>query len=210
MSKRCTKKELLVAGYVREIENHYKIRNIPTEIKDMIYLYQQFHDIWSEKYSHKDIIIDRKKGTFKVTSKYDITVYGSQVVSSGTSTWKIKILWTPQSELESWIGIIEDKSAEILAKYANDFAWDRFGYQLSCFNGLLYSGMEKVRSPSYGCEWKRQGDIMEMTLDLNEGTLKFKVNDRDFGVAFKNIKQSRYRLALSTYDAEEAEFMMFD
>ena len=40
--------------------------------------------------------------------------------------------------------------------------------------------------------WCKDGDVLEMTLDLDQATLSFKVNDEDFGAVFKNIKKRSY------------------
>ena len=46
---------------------------------------------------------------------------------------------------------------------------------------------------SYGCECN-ENDIIEMTLDCNQWTLSYKINDKDFGKAF-DVKPNKYRAA---------------
>merc|ERR1712039_294224 len=43
------------------------------------------------------------------------------------------------------------------------------------------------------------GDIVEMILDLEQRTLRYKVNDSDNGVAFENIEKTEYKAAIWMY-----------
>eukprot|EP01084_Bolivina_argentea_P149340 260887_1 len=50
----------------------------------------------------------------------------------------------------------------------------------------------------YGTKCKN-GDIVVMTLDLNSFSLRFAINDQDYGVAFANIEDTEYRAAIFMY-----------
>ena len=47
LSKKDNRQELLVAGYIRNVEKSYQM-NIPGDITDIIYLYQRIYDEWIE------------------------------------------------------------------------------------------------------------------------------------------------------------------
>ena len=74
-----------------------------------------------------------------------------------------------------------------LGRYTRSTLWDKCGYQLSGLHGDLYSDFSSFE---YGCVWKKQDDILEMRLDLNQQTLSFKRNGEDFGIGFENVKKS--------------------
>ena len=44
------------------------------------------------------------------------------------------------------------------------------------------------------------GDVIEIELDLNTFEIKYRVNDEDMGIAYKDIEDTQYRVALSTGD----------
>ena len=46
-------------------------------------------------------------------------------------------------------------------------------------------------------QFMKQGDKIEMILNMKEGTLRYIVNDKDYGIAFEDIdKTKKYRLAV--------------
>ena len=53
--KKNYRRELLVAGYVRDMKTIHKIKNVPSEINDIIYSYQRLLDVWNKKYSNKSV-----------------------------------------------------------------------------------------------------------------------------------------------------------
>ena len=91
-TKRNTKQKLLVWGYIREVEKVYEIANIPSEINDIIHLYQKICDKWSKKYSSKQIKIDEFESMIFAEQDDRSTVFGEAVVSEGIFTWRIQIM----------------------------------------------------------------------------------------------------------------------
>eukprot|EP01084_Bolivina_argentea_P109548 195826_1 len=207
---------LLVLGYIRSIGKEYKIKNFPKEVTDIIHEYEKLvHDKWSKKYSHKDIIINEESISSISWSACDEgTAYGSEVIDHGVFEWRIKIL-CPLSRIYQvysagpLIGIIEDNES-VLQRWQDDIEWNECsdGYQYEGIIGNFYTGNStatNIISHNSECIWFDQNDILTMTLNLDERTLSFKMNDKDWGVAFGNIEQKKYRLALSMYDCK-AEF----
>ena len=210
------KQELLLWGYMREVERIYKIRNIPHEINNIIYLYLKICDKWSRKYSSNYIKINECNTLINVEGNVTHTAFGEMVVSEGVFVWRIQILALVHdgSYLEApFIGIIEDDEGK-LEFYRDSDIWGYCGYQLCagdtgqlfCYMDYKQGTPKHIETEDYRCEWKEDGDILEMTLDLNKRTLSFKVNDKDFGVAYSNIKQTSYRLALSMEKFEGSQF----
>ena len=204
---------MLVWGYVRNVEKQYKDMNIPLEINDIIYLYQRIREEWDEKYSSKDIKIDETKSMITVTSNESPTVYGTHSVSEGIFVWKIRMIsWEPATwGSPPFVGITEDIDKH-LVEYKNVSGWTTKGYEMCGKTGGLYSPPEgnHYTTPSYKGRWDEQGDILEMTLNLNAATLSFKTNDTNYGIAFRDIKQAKYRLAISFLRNKDAKFQLLD
>ena len=212
-TKKKYRQELLVWGYMKEMENVYKIQNMPLEINDIVYLYQTLYEEWSKKYTHESLRIDESGLVLTGESSECRTAYGESSISEGTFTWKIKII-SARYKGDAlygdgpYIGIIEDDEKH-LDKYKEDGNWEYHGYQLSVGNGILWSYIfddQHEETEDYHCQFENDGDILEMTLDLDVRTLNFKVNGKDFGIAFKHIKQTNYRLAITLDEMEESSF----
>ena len=59
-----------------------------------------------------------------------------------------------------------------------------------CINGETDGELTKYAQPCVA------GDIIEMYLDLKQLTLSYKINGKDYGIAFKDIEQTEYRAAI--------------
>ena len=67
--------------------------------------------------------------------------------------------------------------------------------------GYLLSGHKVNIETGHGIGDKygtlcKEGDTIKMTLDLHEMTVRFKVNDVDYGTAFDSIQEAKYRAAV--------------
>ena len=208
------RRQLLVCGFVKRIEQKFKIMNVPKEIHDIIYLYQKFYDEWSRKYSHHDIEINQKEGMITVNTPNDASAYGTTIVSEGIFIWRVKIVLFDYDVYGGipYIGIIKndqygnDEEMRAIVLQSDGIDWDKYGCQYCGGSGGLFA--ENAESVIHNpCKWRMEGDILEMTLDLNEKTLSFKVNNDDFG-EFKNIEQGEYRLAFSVYKSSGSQFVL--
>ena len=93
------------------------------------------------------------------------------------------------------IGIF-DMDDEHEMKYRESLYFDDWGRGY----GFVSSG-QLTRYPSiwgrkYGNKW-RTNDEIEMKLDFNEQHLKFKINGKDFGVAFEFDATKRWKAAIA-------------
>ena len=92
MDERPNKRELLVYGYIRNIETQYKHLNpIPIENNNIIYLYQRLCDEWSEKYKSKHVTISHQ-GIVSINHGADLSIYGKEAVTRGVFIWIVKII----------------------------------------------------------------------------------------------------------------------
>lgn len=205
------RENLLIAGFVKQIENEYQIKNIPEAINTVICSFLRLSDIWNRTYSYKDGIIDENGYTVTMSTDAYMSMFGLYVVTEGVFKWKIKLIkWNEDNygACSPYIGIIEDNK-EYIKNYLNDNNWDQYGYQISSAPARYHRGSGSVvRKCDYTLRWCKQGDILEMTLDLDERTLSFKLNDEDFGVVFSNIVLGSYRLALTVLECEGACFQL--
>ena len=202
------KKILLVYGYIREIEEEYKIRSIPKEIREIIYLYQKFSDEWDKKVSHQDLIISGS--SIRWENQNEMTAFGSYAVSEGIWNWKLKIksLVGDMFIACPYIGIIESEDENTLIHYQDRGNWQKCGYQLCAGNNGLWTRYGQCITRDINCVWNRVDDILEMILDLNDKTLRFVLNGQDCGVAFDEISDASYRLAITCWGGDTAEIQL--
>ena len=214
------RQDLLVSGYVRAIEEiciDSLLQNVPTAINDIIYLYQMLYDGWSRRYSNKRILISNNSRMILVDKNGDRTAFGASVISPQNIKifrWRIKMISAKDGfkETPSFIGVIADDE-EAMRGYHDSLGWSRCGYQLCGGSGELYCNYHETKciaTNSYQCRFHKEGDVLEMTLDLNELTISYALNGQDFGVAFHNIKPRNYRLAWSTFNAKGAVFLLLE
>ena len=206
---------LLVAGYVRELAKEYKIQNIPLDINDIIYSYQRYCEKWSQKYKTDNVLVDAANGIITVEDDRSIKILGSHIVSEGAFTWKIKMISFTFAGDGSppFIGIVKDDKEYLDAFFGghkkDSSFWYNHGYQLCCKFGSRFAG-DRFVDDGYSSIWQKDGEILEMALDLDQGTLSFKVDGEDYGVAFEDVEQKSYRLILATFECKDSKFQLLD
>lgn len=204
-SSTLTKRELLVAGYVRNMETECRIKNIPKVISEVIYSFQKFCDEWDDKYSHKNFKIDYVQNMITCTTDGMMTAYGSHKVESGKFTWRLRLksyTYCKSGAFPPYVGIIRDNDAE-LKRYENSNGWEDVGYQLSSAPTCFATDGDVAQD--YKCSWCKNGDVLEMTLDLDKKLLSFALNGTDYGGAFWDIQEDTYRLAISMLFCQGSE-----
>lgn len=153
-------------------------------------------DDWFAEYATKEIEFNESSIIFKKgSSQGQRCIFGREVIESGIKEWKIKFL----TDI-AWIciGIIEDND-EILKEYARR-GCSYYNQSLGCFmlSGSFYSeGNPRFRY----CDHKKdKGTVITMTLNMNQHTLNYKINDTDHGVATDKLSAKKYRLAVTLVD----------
>ena len=115
-----SKQELLVWGYLRQMEKSLKIENIPVELNGIVYLYHKICDEWSRKCSSSDFQIGDIESIIECSKESSLsTAFGKSVIVNGIFVWKIEIIsWnpSPSEDAELFIGIVEDND-EHLERY---------------------------------------------------------------------------------------------
>ena len=205
---------LAVCGFIRRIERKYKIKNIPAEIKDIVHLYQMVCDKWDDKYSNKQLTMDSAAMAVEWGTDLTMTVYSDHAVSNGEFIWMLKLISLKDSPGDEdgimffgypLIGIIRDDKA-VLETHSDEESWDEYGCQVCRDIGFGCGPFSDIstKRDNFNCDWANDGDELHVHLDLNKGTLKFILNGKDCGIAFKNIKQEQgpYRLAITCANAK--------
>ena len=128
-----------------------------------------------------------------------VTTFGEYKATSSTVTkWNIKILKLGGTKKPIMIGIVESKRATLnMIKRIGDYPYG-FGYNSK---GFIYNDKKKKK---YGQQYK-DGDIITITLNLNDYTLSYSINDKDLGIAYKLPKNKKkdYKVAVSTYHIDD-------
>ena len=204
------KEKLAVWGYIRQIEKLNEM-NIPNEIYEMIFLYQQFLDKWLETKDEYITLNDNKLSISCCSDMVDhmVAAVGQYVVKEGIFRWRIKILRMEYNKYKNGtpeVGIIR---ADITSPH---YCWHHDGFQFCGGNGTVCTGLEckniNNKQYIYTYLWNKPDDLLEIVLDLNEQTLKLKLNDdKDYRVAFTGITKQPYRLAISCLNSH-GEFLL--
>ena len=191
--------KLLVTGYIKTIISIKEIINI-------IYKYQMPTDEWNTQYitdNNNNIKFDKSKTFINIIEDKPITMYSKQSIKSGDIfTWKIQIksLICDSFSSNPYVGIIIDNKRN-LKNQLNDSSFDECGYQYCGGSGYLFcvDWMNKKFSnyKNFNKLFNKKNDIIEIILDLTEFTIKIKINENQEIVAFENIQNKPYRLALS-------------
>ena len=208
--------KLLVTGYIRDQEKIHRLKHIPTEIHDIIFEFQQNDDMWDIEKSSNDIEIDQENKTITILSNRSPTAFGCQIIEKGMFKWKVKILemnYGGSKTSPPYFGVIEDEY-DNLEKYANITDWENVGYMLcGGTSRILREGDDdeyEDANQNMDCyvQPNNAGDIIEIILDFERGVIEFMVNGIDCGNHFKNIKQTKYRLAVGVNQCKGSKFAL--
>ena len=139
---------------------------------------------------------------------FHLTCKGKQ----GIAEWRLQIVSLSCSWDEPpYIGIIED-SMDNLQMYQENSNWFDKGYQLSIGDGKILSSLTN----NHQVCMIRNKDLKQMTyiniiLDLSKRKLTFifkQENKEDSEISVRNIKLTKYRLALSGVSCKSSEFAL--
>lgn len=186
------RKSKLVHGYIR---NQISFTNIPSDIIDLVDTFLGFADQWDAEHTYTDrFVINPKDNTITKCGKYTGTAYGKDVIDrlSGTQVWKLKITkYECSSHWFARIGIVKDDGNNGSFRSAGTYAFIAKGEIIS----ITDKREERI---DYGQPFMGGNDSMEMILDVKKGTMKFIINNIDYGFAYTNIDRTkRYRLAVT-------------
>ena len=135
------------------------------------------------------------------------TAFLTKVISAGIHRWTFRII-NISDEMNFGIYKVISRTPATLDLSDRFFSAANNGYAYEAKNSMDKTASDgNLMKPesmshhvwkSYGANCK-DGDIVEMILNLEEYTLSFKVNDIDYGVAFEDIEKTKYRAAIFMY-----------
>lgn len=191
-----------IFGYIRKIEALFEC-TIPTLVIHWCLLYYFVDDEFSDYNLGPGYELGDNKKIMKLTTLQYGSVYLTNIVEYGVHRWKFRILQVNGKHYYMTIGVSKTK-AEIDrgTRVDNYFADDGYGwivnYQRTTQNRNKDCGDTVFMGrPKYGIKDCESGDIIEMTLDLNDRTLYYSVNKENWGVAFSDIEMTSYRAVVS-------------
>ena len=163
-----------------------------------MYWLVKFCDEWDKNYLAEGVKINGQIATF---NKIWVTasVYGCHSINKGcdSHSWQIKLC----DDVSFYsVGIIEDKE-EILKECQN-----HSGYVINdgCYlysDGRFFCGCtmscKQYFNTSEDNPMNSKESIITMTLNMNNNTLSYKINDKDYGIATNQLKGEKYRLVLN-------------
>ena len=190
------KTDILVSGWIRNIAKQNKLL-IPQDINGICFEYWLLKecDHWDKSRLAINTEIDEQIVKLRCIGDKQASTFGCHSIDKGSYEWKIKFISDVQ-----WccIGIIED-TQEILKTYQNDndYHYRNGGFILSV-NGHFYGNTNRA----YCAPFSKQGTIITIKLNMDERTLSYMVNDKDLGIAMRDIPKKAYRFALTMYYAD--------
>ena len=199
--------DILVSGWMRKAERKFKLL-IPNVIKKICFEYWLITvcDEWLQEYALNDVIFRGQCVTIGDTWHTDgygaqRSIYGCEVIESGVYSWKIRFI----TEIE-WIciGIVEDdkQTLQMCASGCN-YARQHRGCFILC-NEIYFTN----NSRDYYDHIADKGTIVTMTLDMDNKSISYKINGKDYGIAYDGLIKKKYRLAITLVDeATEVELI---
>ena len=190
----------LAFGYLRENENKNK-STYPQLIKYITLVYSSAHDQFDPNATHESLEIDGNSIVSKELKYKFCASYLKNVVSANVHVWKFRFnRCTDDSHTHSVsnIGAWKTTSGDTnVSRYISDtnkngicsgYVISMEGEKTNIENVYLWSKerFSKVKN----------GDIIEMKLDLERLILKFKIND-EIVAEFDNIEKTSYRAAVT-------------
>ena len=197
------RKKDLAFGYLRENEHTIK-SNYPQLIKYLVLIYSNAQDDFDPNTTHQSLEINGNIITSK--QQGDHVSYLKNVVSEGIHIWKFQ--WSLDMSYttftDSQIGVWNTKSGDPILKDVYVDCMDD-----DARTGYIIITHGRSTDPAGDGRWSKEwftkpesGSIIEMELDLNELTLKFKIDD-EIRVEMKNIEKTSYRAVVGPHNKGE-------
>ena len=200
--------EYLVWGYIRE--NSQKGEKIPGDIKSVCMQFLEYKteqwSVLSDKFVAVKGSNDRFSRNIKGSDKLNDWEYAFGTIQvdplcAHTVIWNLEIVSAKYSSMTYvYIGIVDVSKMNL---------YGRLDYGYCGYNGQKESmfGVAQKSMPKYGPALKK-GDRFRMMLNMKKRTLRFAVNEEELPMAWNNVKQTSYSLAVKmTYKATELRLL---
>eukprot|EP01083_Nonionella_stella_P013626 38319_1 len=200
--RRC---QYLIDGYIRE--GKWRVIMV-VDVKQMMQMF--VGDIWNDEWDVdlKNKYIEIEGDTVTTTAPYGTmsqnTVFGTKIIYGWPwcqkYRWKLQMVHSNEyGNRHCFFGVIpaqnvSDQVRDWIVSIKNDgYGYcHRNGYKY--YHALFDFGLSK--DDEYGPSLK-DGDIIEFELDMEHGTLRYYVNGTDLGIAWNDLQETKYRLAVT-------------
>ena len=168
-------------------------------------------DNWYSKVKGKHMkILDEPNNTKVVKDPVNgfECVFGTDIISEGINCWKIRVnrLFTDydiNSLYHLFIGVFDDTKGDMKEMSHRDIASDKTkigGYIYEVTYGHIFkAGAGGLNVNRFETKVSKNGDIVDLTLNLDNKTIDCKINDKDIERTMKDIKDGEYRLCVCMY-----------
>lgn len=209
------KQRYTITGFVREIQsqlpkdNYYIIPSLV--IYTILYYYHENEGFHPDNHGTK-VLVNETHDTVLFRSHITTdwhSAYGKKLITNDNKTiyeWKMIITYDkpPGGIAHALIGIHSFENCKMILE--GDFTVATPHYDESskywgiCDNGKKYSNAEKNGEYFGDREWKTE-DILKMTLNMKDKTMSFSHNNKDHGIAFKDMSfyKNTYMAVASGY-----------
>ena len=185
-------RQITVYGYIHEYEKVNDV-NIPKGIiLVLILFYGNDKDEWDPKHISEYMTLSDKTITQK---KYDYaSSYGKRIIDSGVFKWRLKV-----NECNNYGFLLGIRRVEDKETYPPTDTWFteggfQNGYGFYSHEPILTSSDGFALGEKYGIK-PSNGSIIEMILDLDDLTLSYIIDGKDYGKAF-DVAKGKYRLGV--------------
>eukprot|EP01084_Bolivina_argentea_P251475 421770_1 len=159
-------------------------------------------DEWDNKIIGCNIIITTNRNVIcNETQQYCYrSCFGNNIYDGGTHHWKLQIKqyhhgYCAWNMLIGVMKINNNNKDDKLHHRNSHFTANNHGYGF--IGNLSYLTTSHGNDRIYGNKFINVGDIIDIYLNLNKYTLSYKINNIEYGIAYENLQQTRYCLAVT-------------
>ena len=193
-----TKTKDLVSGYAKQSQLDLPSDNVYFTIPTLVIYWILLYYYPSDKFYkyQKNYALSSNELIIKKREFGDGSAYLSKIVNQGVHRWIFRINKVNRSGSSMTIAIWKTKYIENIDRCLYDAANGK-SY------GWMITGLYLTSAGRYGIDKPKDGDIIEMIIDLNKRTLRYFCNGIDLGDAYQDIDKTTYRAAISMYNRDD-------
>ena len=190
------KTDILVVGYVRNITAECNL-GIPSDIIGICFAYWfiKVCDEWDKKLMANHVKIDGQQ--VELTEDEHASIFGCRIIDKGSYSWTIQF----KTDIK-WIaiGIVED-DPEIMKNMQthNCFNFMSKGRFILNIGGFFADGNWADISDNYHVQFREKHTIITTTINMDNKSLSFKINDKECGIATNALDKDKYRFMINMY-----------
>ena len=220
----------LISGFIRNVAAQLQLKSATFNIPELIYyicaLFYYLTDKWNRDRTSSKYIISEDNVTIESIEVYDVhyMAFLTTVAMQGQHRWRLKINeWGTGYDRYIIIGIVKNEIIDKLIEESEyGFYLGRIENTAYCFDVdaadlNIHNSRDDWTEYKYGIEAK-EGDIIDMYLDLDTLQLGYAINDTYYGKAFDveagygyigavSTELENVRLTLLTYDNDTCDVL---